>query len=159
MIRLLTAFLILVATACGSDTPTAPSTPATAAELRAVPTSVNAGNVTLSLSTSLWRDFMPPTPQDGRPLVAVVRVQTADRSPVPTSIRATQLWVVFGDSVWSATPREERPRGDTEPDYEIVAREGPKWGPDVRVDVIVRLTDGARVWHVRASEQRIDATF
>jgi hypothetical protein len=40
-----------------------------------------------------------------------------------------------------------------------VAREGPKWGPSVTVDVVVRLTDGRRAWLLRAADQPIAGTF
>lgn len=102
---------------------------------------------------------MPPSPQDGRPLTAIARVQTVDRTPVPATLRATDVWVVLGSDVWRAAVREERPRSDTAPDYEVVARDGPKWGPDVTVDVVVRLTDGRRDWLLRAADQRIAATW
>jgi hypothetical protein len=43
--------------------------------------------------------------------------------------------------VWSALPREEQPRHETAPIYELVARDGPKWGPGITGDVVVRLRD------------------
>jgi hypothetical protein len=102
---------------------------------------------------------MPPSPQDGRPLIAIVRVQTADRALVPATLRAKDVWVVMGSEVWRAPFREERTRSETAPDYELVARDGPKWGPDVTVDVVVRVTDGRRDWLLRAADQRIAATW
>jgi hypothetical protein len=155
----LSVLACLVFTACGTQSPTEPNPAVTPLELRAAPSAIEAGGVRLTLSASLWRDFMPPSPEDGRPLIAVARVQTADQIPVPTNLRATDVWVVLGSDVWRAPFREERPRSDTAPDYEVVARDGPKWGPDVTVDLVVRLTDGRRAWLLRAADQRIAATW
>jgi hypothetical protein len=153
------ALACLVLTACGTQSPTEPNPAITPLELRAAPSTIEAGGVRLTLSASLWRDFMPPSPQDGRPLIAIARVQTVDRTPVAATLRATDVWVVLGSDVWRAAFREERPRSDTAPDYEIVARDGPKWGPGVTADVVVRVTDGRRNWLLRAADQRIEATW
>src|SRR5438552_2287407 len=39
--------------------------------------------------------------------------------------------------------RGGRPRGTGPSFFEVVARDGPKWGPGIAVDVVVRLRDGA----------------
>ena len=161
MIRTFSTFVCvcLALTACGNQSPTEPARTLTPLELRAAPSTIDAGGVRLTLSASLWRDFMPPSPPDGRPLTAIARIQTVDRAPVPATLRATDVWVVRGSDVWRAAFREERPRSDTAPDYEVVARDGPKWGPEVTVDVVLRVTDGRRDWLLRAADQRIAATW
>jgi hypothetical protein len=69
------------------------------------------------------------------------------------------VWVVFNDAVWSAAAQDERFGTDTSPFYEAVARDGPKWGPGVTVDVVVRVSDGARSWLLRAADQPIVGAF
>jgi hypothetical protein len=145
--------------ACGKGGPTAPADPTSAATLRSAPTSIVAGGATLRLATELWRDFMPISPPDGKPMIAVAKVTTSNGSPVPTSVRATGIFIVLDDAVWSTSAREERPRSETAPVYEVVGRDGPKWGPGVSVDVILRITDGARVSFLRAANQAISATW
>lgn len=49
--------------------------------------------------------------------------------------------VLNREEVWRTVPREEQSRAATAPNYELVARDGPKWGPGVTVDVVVRLRD------------------
>ena len=151
---LLTAVLAL--SACETHTPTSP---AGSDQLRSAPTTIVVEAQTLTLRATLWRDFMPISPPDGKPLAAALRVQPSSGTNVPPSLRATAVYVVLGDDMWTAEPLEERSRTETAPAYEFVARGGPKWGPDVNVDVIVRLTDGSRSWLLRAPEQRISATF
>ena len=112
----------------------------------------------LTLTTSLWRDFMPISPPDGKPLIAVMQIRTDDGSPVPAGIAADPSWGIYGDEVWSSFV-EPRPRSETGPIYEVVARNGPKWGPGVSVDVVVRLRDAeGRVVLLRAEKQPITAT-
>jgi hypothetical protein len=158
MRAVLSTILLVAVAACGQS-PTAPSDPATPADLRSAPTSLTLDGRRIVLATSLWRDFMPISPPDGQPLVAVARVKADDGSPLPVGVRATDLWVVFDEALWHAAPKEERARADTAPDYEVVARAGPKWGPGVTVHVVLRLTDGHRTWLLRAPNQPIVATF
>jgi hypothetical protein len=156
--RAVLSTILLVAVASCGPSPTAPPDP-TPADLRAAPTSLTLDGRRIGLATSLWRDFMPISPPDGKPLVAVARVKADDGAPLPGSVRATDLWVLFDDALWHAAPKEERARAETAPEYEVVAREGPKWGPSVTVDVVVRLTDGRRAWLLRAADQPIAGTF
>jgi hypothetical protein len=126
----------------GCRSPTGPE-PLPTPTLRAAPTVVTIAGKPLVLETFLWRDFMPISPPDGRPLIAVLRVKAADGTTVPSSVRADAVWVVFGSEVWAARTAEERSRDETAPFYEAIARNGPKWGPGVTVDVVVRLRDNA----------------
>jgi hypothetical protein len=138
--------------------PTAPD-PVTNPDLNGAPSSIVVGGKTLTLTTSLWRDFMPISPPDGKPLIAVLEVRTADGSAVPADVRADMVWVVFGKETWSKAPTEERPRSETAPAYEFVARDGPKWGPGVEVDVVVRLrTPNGATYLLSVRKQRIGAS-
>jgi hypothetical protein len=107
----------------------------------------------------MWRDFMPISPPDGRPLAAVLTIRTEDGSPVPPTITADTSWVIHDADVWTAAV-EERPRAETAPAYEVIARNGPKWGPGITVDVVVRLIDSTgRAFRLRAAAQPIGAAF
>jgi hypothetical protein len=150
--------LTLAVAGCGGSSPTSPSD-VTRSQLAAAPTRIVADGKTLTLTTSLWRDFMPISPPDGRPLAAVLTIAAEDGSPVPATVTADTSWVIHGSEVWTAAV-EQRPRAETAPAYEVIARNGPKWGPDVSVDVIVRLIDSSgRAFLLRAPAQPIGATF
>jgi hypothetical protein len=141
-----------------SQQPTAPDP--VDPDLNAAPTSVIVSGKTLTLAAWLGRDFMPISPPDGKPLGGVLTVRTADGSVVPADVRAETAWVVLGVDVWSAAPREERSRSDTAPVYEVVVREGPKWGPGVDVDVVVRLRTGnGAAYLLSVRKQPIAGTF
>ena len=93
-------------------------------------------------------------------MIAALQVQTGDGSAVPASVTADTVWLVHGTEVWSGVPREERPRRDTAPIYELVARDGPKWEPGVLVDVVVQLRDAnGRASRLRAAKQLVRGTF
>src|SRR2546423_6207506 len=109
---------------CGGGGPATPSSVATS-DLTTAPTSVSLEGESFTLETSLWRDFQPIAPPDGKPLVALLRIKTADGSDVPATVRADMMWVFNGMQSWSAVPEEQRPRQQTSPVYELVARDGP----------------------------------
>ena len=150
--------LFVTATACARNTPTEPGEPGSPSELRSTPTTISTDGRTLRLDAELWRDFMPVSPPNGKPLTVIARVTALGGAPVPPTVRATEIVVVQGEEVWRTAAREERSRAETAPAYEIVGRDGPKWSPGTRVDVIVVVTNGSRTWHLRAPSQVIAAT-
>jgi hypothetical protein len=133
--------------------------PEVLAAVRAAPDSVTAHGATLRLSTYLWRDFMPIAPPDGEPLRAVFLVTTADSSAFPPLLFADAAWVLNGRSIWATRVSETTPRLPGDPTLRVFAEGGPKWGPGIEVDVVVRLRDAAdRAWYLRAREQMIHRT-
>ena len=127
-----------------------------AAELAAVPVQVRLDEETLTLESYLWRDFMPVAPPDGRPLAAVLRLRALDGSMSP-GIAADSAWVVYGREVWAT--QLLRPQSPPEQGaLELIARDGPKWPPEARVDVVVRVHSRGTAVLVRAANQRIRRT-
>jgi hypothetical protein len=88
----------------------------------------------------LWRDFMPICPPNGHPLISINRLISVDSSAIPNNIKLIKQYVVYEDLVWISQYENET---HTIPDYilEGVSRNGPKWGPDVIVEVITKITD------------------
>jgi len=107
------------------------------------PRVVSVDGATLRLETSLWRDFQPISPPDGKPLIAGLRVLTVDGAPIPSTLRADSVWIYNEAAVWAASVTEEQPRSVGASFFEVVARNGPKWGPGIEVDVVVQLRDAA----------------
>jgi hypothetical protein len=126
---------------------TGPSEPELA-ELRRAPTSVILAGQPFELPVSLYRDFAPSSPPDGKALAAVVRLP--DRL---AAVRVDRVWVLLGEQVWSAEVEQVAGTQDW------VARGGPKWGPGVRVDVVARLREpGGEGVRVRAAGRIIERT-
>jgi hypothetical protein len=152
--------LLSLATACialsGCNETTTISPPRS--EVIAAPTRVEVDGHELTLETHLWRDFQPITPPNGQPLIAVVRVKTVDGRPFPSSVTAERISIVYGQEVWTSTLGLEH--ANSQPGtLEVVARDGPKWGPHVNVDVVVHLRgSGGDEFLLRAENQPIGRT-
>jgi hypothetical protein len=141
----------LLSSACGPEAVLSPSRDL----LAAAPTRIQVDGRALILETELWRDFEPIAPPGGRPLAAVLRVATTDGVPMPAGITVDRATVVYQDQVWTGRVRPEdfHERAGL---VEAVVREGPKWGPDVNVDVVVRLRGaGGEEYLLRAVDQPI----
>lgn len=126
--------------------------------LRSAPETLLVDERAVFLATTLWRDFMPVAPPDGRELVAVVRLVAADSLAFPVAMDADTLWVIDGEKAWLALLRDE---GGTAPEHvlERVARCGPKSGPGISVDVVVSAREGSgERRRLRAAKQPIERT-
>ena len=112
------------------------------------------------LTTEMWRDFMPVSPPDGKPLITVAKIETVDSSKISNSINADAIYIVNGGEVWKSFLSDEAPGSDLLKPFRIVkiARDGPKWGPGINVDVVVRLLANNNVYLLRASNQYIART-
>ena len=139
---------------CGGN-PSAPS----ASDLRQAPESVAVGGKTLRLTTELWRDFMPISPPDGKPLVARLVVSTFDGSPFPSGLSVERTWLFLGDQTWETADLQPESQQVGSPSLAVVARDGPKWGPGVTIDVVVRMTDSRATYLLQARGQPIKATY
>lgn len=142
------------ALACGSN-PSAPS----AADLRQAPESVVIGGRTLRLTTEIWRDFMPISPPDGKPMVARMVISTLDGSPLPSGVSVDRAWLFLGEQTWETGNLQPESLEPGAPSLAVVARDGPKWGPGVTVDVVVRLRDHEAAHLLQARGQPIQATY
>jgi hypothetical protein len=151
---LLTPILGLTVLACAERDPatlTAPRLAGPAAE------QVIAGGVPLTLQVSLWRDFMPPAPPEGRALTGRLTVRTMDGSPLPQGLVMSSVSVFYQGQTWVASPF-----GDPSPDPSMMVRlivGGPLWGPGVTVDVSVLLAVGHQRTVLSAKRQTIQAVF
>ena len=139
--------------------PAAPSPSPSVFALRAAPTMITAGGVSVQLAPFVYRDFQPISPPDGKPMTAILRVKTADGSAFPTGVRIDSAWVLYGRAVWAATVQEEISAQPGSPVREWVVRNGPKWGPGVSVDVVVELVETVGSTSLlRASDQLVQRT-
>lgn len=109
-------------------------------KLLAAPETVSVEGKKLTLSTYMWRDFQPIAPVDGRPLIVIVFISTIDSTPFPSSVFIDSVFVVNDTVAWKAqlitSDNHQLPFR-----LEKYARNGPKWGPSIYVDVIIKLRD------------------
>jgi hypothetical protein len=106
--------------------------------LPVAPGAISISGAALRVSVSLGRDFMPISPPDGKPLTARVQISataTAGLAPSP----ADRIAVIHDRQAWIAPLIEETPWDDSS--RVVIARNGPKWGPSITVDVVLELHD------------------
>jgi hypothetical protein len=85
-------------------------------------------------------------------------VTAVDSLEFPSSLDANKLWVIKDEKVWE-TKFSNEDRTQYPFKLEKVARDGPKWGPKIQVDVVVRLVDRERkTYFLKASDQWIGRT-
>jgi hypothetical protein len=129
------------------------------AQLLQTPDTISADGKRIYLSTFLWRDYMPISPPEGKPLIAIVYLTTADSSQFPASITADAVWIVYNNEVWSSYFADQVIASEQPYRYARIAREGPTWGPGVRVEVVVRVySSRGNAQLLRASRQWIHRT-
>jgi hypothetical protein len=54
------------------------------------------------LDAALWRDFMPISPPNGKPLISLNWLISSDSSAIPSNIKLVRQYVINSDSVWIA---------------------------------------------------------
>jgi hypothetical protein len=130
----------------------------TLASLRAAPSSAKVGTLTIVLSAYLWRDFMPPVPAGGRPLVATIVVATSDTAVAPP-VELEAAWIINGEEVWKPNLQFD-PLVDPYPNTILkVGRDGPKWTAGATVDVVVRVRDTAGNAHLIRKSAQVNAAY
>ena len=115
----------------------------------------------LVLNTYLWRDFMPISPPDGKPLKAIIKIVPINTEKIPLDIDASKIWVFFKKEVWTTNlnPVGNKPPNKAMPFLEKIADGGPKWGPSVEVLVVVQIRDEeGNTFLLKADKQQIHRT-
>jgi len=151
---LLLVFLVAVTAGCGTACRCCRSETASVA---AAPERARIDGREYTLAASAWRDFQPVAPPNGQPLIVVVKVSPSDMMPLPVDLAIDHVWVLNGDKQWSAAADQptHAPVGSR---LEQSVRDGPKWGPGIKVDVVVRLKRGKQKWLVRQAGVTIKRT-
>jgi hypothetical protein len=113
--------------------------------------------VELVIETYLWRDFMPQSPPDGKPLRASISVVPLNQGFLPDNIDADKLWIINNQEVWSTTLQSVRQNLPTENRVKLekMASEGPKWGPGISVTVVIQIMDQKGNPHLLKARPRI----
>lgn len=131
-------------------------------ELLGKPEQISIDGSIYSIKTFLWRDFMPACPPNGQPLLGQIDLIGDANVKLPETIDLDRVWIINGNKVWESDfSKENRPiSNNSKTKMEKVVRDGPKWGPGINVDVVVRIVDKAddKVYFLRAASQRISRT-
>lgn len=137
--------------------PETPSLP----QLLASPDTIRISEQELCLETHLWRDFMPISPPGGKSLQAVIKIVPVNNESIKTAINPDRIWVIWGEKIWTQKlePSHRQRKTSELVSIERIGHDGPKWGPDISVTVVVRLKDQkGRFYYLRAVNQLIQRT-
>jgi hypothetical protein len=112
------------------------------------------------LDAYLWRDFMPFSPENGKPMVAINWLRQVDSTEIPDHIHLMKQYVIFNDSIWTSAYATETHPNQSNYKIERVSREGPKWGPKIYVDVISNVYDAAtnKNYFIRTKKVYVERT-
>jgi len=133
----------------------------TPAQLKSAEDTLLIQNTQILLDNYLWRDFMPQSPPDGKPLRAAINIIPLETQYVPDGIEADKFWILNGDEVWSGSLETIRPDlpSQNRPKLEKMAQGGPKWGPGIAVTVVVQIIDAqGNRYLLKATDQLIHRT-
>ena len=100
------------------------------------------GSNSFVLDAYLWRDFMPISPENGKPMISINWLVSTNLVAIPNNISMVKQYVFYEDSIWVANYENEAPTPSL-PEYKLerISRNGPKWGPKIYVDVISQIYD------------------
>jgi hypothetical protein len=104
------------------------------------------GSNSFALEAFLWRDFMPILELEdainGRGMISINWLIEQNSKDIPANITMVKQYVIYDGQVWEAEYENESPAPSL-PAYKLerISRNGPKWGPNIFVDVIVEVSD------------------
>lgn len=126
--------------------------------LKNAPSSLTIDGFELNFETFLWRDYMPISPPDGKPLIAKVELSEKKGDQLPEKLDTDMIWVVYQNQTWGT--RYEETQFEHDPTRLVkVARNGPKFGPGKNVTVVIRIIYGDESYLLRKSGQEILQTW
>ncbi len=122
---------------------------------------IRIAGVDLILETYLWRDFMPVSPKDGKPLRAVVNLIPVNKPSLPQDVMMDKIWIVNDQETWSDSLSYvgQKVTGAKLSKLEMMVQGGPKWEPGTLVKVIVQVKDDqGKIFLLQAKDQPIHRT-
>lgn len=157
LLIILMAGLFITQVNASSKKPPKPPKP----DLSSAQDTIRIAGVQLVLETYLWRDFMPVSPPDGKPLRAAVNLIPVNSENLPPNITMDKIWIINGKEIWSdtLTYTGQKTSGTNIPTLKMMAQNGPKWEPGSLVKVIVRVKDDqGKIYLLQAKDQEIQKT-
>lgn len=126
---------------------------ATADDLKSSPTTLNIGGSYFTLDAVLWRDFMPPTEPNGKPMSSKVQLNLISGPDILSNITFVRQYVIYGTEIWAA---DIYFIGVNSNFIEGTSSGGPKWGPDVNVDVVLEFKYDNTTYKILCPNQPIE---
>jgi len=122
-------------------------------ELKSSPTNIDINGSYLTLDAYVWRDFMPPTETDGDPMRSTVTLNLISGPEILSQVHLVRQYVIYGNEVWAADIFDLEIGTST---LQGTSANGPKWGPDVTVDVVLEFTYDGKTYKILSPNQNIE---
>lgn len=122
-------------------------------ELRSVDEELSIDGHTYFLNAGVARDFMPGSYENGSPMMGGSDLTDKDTLDMDNGIFLKKQYVVKGNEIWIADFSEVSLvqshvlRG--------TVRNGPKWGPDITVDIVCEFQKNGTTYQIIAKSQTI----
>ncbi|KAA3637201.1 MAG: hypothetical protein DWP97_01285 [Calditrichaeota bacterium] len=157
LITLISILIVVFGCSDNNSIPPVASTPPP--DLIDVPEQIVIDETEITMSSYLWRDFMPTIPEyeDGQKLAAVIEMETVDNSDFPGGLIIEKLWLFNKDEVWETTFSES---GQSNKTSRIIksARGGPRWDIGSEVVVVVQIIDNDQIYYLKETGVEIYRT-
>lgn len=99
---------------------------------------------------------MPIAEENGSEMICVNKLTEVDGIPILNTITLKKQYVIKGNEIWTADYSEINNNIDFI--LEGVVRDGPKWGPDIEVDVVCEFENSGMTHRIMAKSQLINKT-
>jgi hypothetical protein len=126
-------------------------------ELRSSPDEVSIGSNTFTLSTYLYRDFMPGIvgQANGSHMICSNQLTDINNTALPSGITLKKQYIIKGGEVWEAAYTEQVGNAAV---IEGIVRDGPKWDTGIIVDVVCEFETAGETYRIIARSQLIHRT-
>lgn len=125
--------------------------------LESSPQTVVVENNSLVLETNLSRDFQPICEEDGGPLYCCLELKNDQNLNLHEKIQLKKIYVIHGGKVWSKDIQDYN--SGPENSVKGIAFNGPKWGPDITVDVVCEFKYNGIFRRILSKNQNIYAVI
>ncbi len=99
-------------------------------------------NQQLFMETYPYRNFTPgvlPSERNNR-LIVTLSIVNVDSLVITEKLKAIELFVIKGEQIWKSIPKDDN---NYSPEFKknLISRNGPEWGTDIYVDVVLKIED------------------
>lgn len=126
-----------------------------AEELRLNPDTIKIDSIDLTLSTSLYRDFMPISEENGRKMACINNLTVSKNASILNQITLKRQYLINGNEIWTASYNKVEKTNNSITGTVI---NGPKWGPNINVDVVSEFEMNGNIYKILAKSQLITRT-
>lgn len=131
--------------------------PSLANQLMQSADTVYINNNALVLTSYTYRDFMPIAEENGSDMRSSVKLSDADSTAIAGVVELKRNFVIYNNKIWIAPYKN--PHRNTDYQVSATVTEGPKWGPDVSVDLVCEFEIDQVTYRVIDRNINIEATY